>query len=337
MKSPLPVVLLGLLLAGCGGIALRELPAEPIAFVHRSSEDGIERAELLEKDEEKERFERQRQARGESVLVLEDAMDWLSGNTPGRSLEKTFGRLSLLDPRSLEVTRLKVARPGSRPVEWSSDHRYLRFAMPFRGAPQLFEFDGELREVRQVTHGPVPHPSGSISAAGRVAFTSIERKGGKVAARVGVTEEGGRAAQPLTEGPTDFDPVWSPTGEFVVFGSVLDKQPVIMRQDTEGERQLVTRGRHPDFTPDGEWLVFSARSRGRWRLFRIRPDGGGRTPVGSGRVDRFDELHPTVSPDGRYVVYVSQEAGRERLRIRRMDGTGDRPLLEAGDGTLPVW
>jgi Tol biopolymer transport system component len=100
----------------------------------------------------------------------------------------------------------------------------------------------------------------------------------------------------------------------------------------------MARGRDPVFTSDGAWVVYSQQHHGQWRLWRMRPDGSGKGAIGSpGTSETYDEIRPAVSPDGRFLVYVSLENQRERLRIRRFDGSGDRPLLQAGDASDPVW
>jgi TolB protein len=104
--------------------------------------------------------------------------------------------------------------------------------------------------------------------------------------------------------------------------------------DEPSEPRVLARGRDPVFTPDGEWVVYSAATSAGQRLWRVRPDGGGRAPLGRGL---HEEVHPAVSPDGRFVAYVSQEADRDSLRVRRFDGSGDRLLLESGDGSTPAW
>ena len=71
------------------------------------------------------------------------------------------------------------------------------------------------------------------------------------------------------------------------------------------------------------------------RLWRIRPDGSGRAPIGRGM---RQEARPAISPDGRLVAYVASESRpRRHLYLRRLDGTGDRILFADGDGQYPVW
>lgn len=319
---------------GCAGFDLLELPPEPIAFVHRTSEQGQQRAELLDPEQHS------RSRPGASILRVEDAVAYLTGAERGTALVESFGRLSLLDPRTLTVTPLGVGHAGSQPVEWSLDHRKLRFSsMPAR-LPQVFEYDADTGEVSRLTSGQWAQAYASVRGDGRVAFSRA--MGGAKAVRSQIwVREPGSPPRPVSQGPSDYRPLWSPDGRFLLFATTLASgTPGIARVDPDAEAppQVVARGRDPVFTRDGEWVVYSQQVQGTWRLWRMRPDGGGKNAIGGGAgVKPFDEVHPAVSPDGRFVAYVSREAERDKLRIRRMDGSGDRPLLEAGDGDLPVW
>ncbi len=332
------VAVLACLAIGCAGIQTSDLPPEPIALLARSSEDGKERADLLHPDRDVQLDRARRTARG--VMDAGRAVDYFTGNTPSRALKRTFGRVSLLDPRSGEVTPLRVAANGARPIEWSADHRFLRFMQPVRNRPQIFEYDLEKQEVRPLKTGRQIYPFLSVGREGRLVYSEVSGSGQQLVSRIYVTRAGGLEPRPVSAGPADFDPQWSPSEEFAIFGSLeKGRTHVLSRVDPDsGEPpRIIARGRDAAFTPDGEWVVFSARTRRAWHLRRMRPDGTGKQWIGGGAVDNFDELHPAVSPDGRYVAYVSLEVGRERLRVRRLDGSGDRPLYEGGDCGNPVW
>ena len=94
-------------------------------------------------------------------------------------------------------------------------------------------------------------------------------------------------------------------------------------------------GQHPAFSHDGKWVAFAAPYQRELRIWRIRPDGTGRAPIGRGM---RHEARPAISPDGRVVAYVAAEdAPRRHLYLRRFDGSGDRILFSDGDGEYPVW
>ncbi len=104
--------------------------------------------------------------------------------------------------------------------------------------------------------------------------------------------------------------------------------------ESDSQERILARGKHPVFTPDGGWIVYSAAVRDGFRLWRMRPDGSGRTPIGAGS---RDELSPAVSPDGRFIAYIAKEGGTNSLFVRRLDGSGDRLLLRDGAADWPVW
>lgn len=323
------------LAAGCASVKLSELPAEPIAFVHRSIDQGRRRAELVDPEVRAEA-----EAVDQSVVRAQKVLDYLSGSTSEQRMQDTFGRMALLDPRTLEIRPAPVSSGIARPLEWSRDHRRLLFTQTWERKPQVFEYDAEVEQQRRITPGYDPQAYASLAADGRIAFSRLTGSGRDARARIWVTDPGGGNARVLTDGPFDYRPRWSPDGRVLLFSTELaGRAPAIARVDPlgEGPPRIIARGREPVFTPDGGWVLFSAEHQGRWRIWRMRPDGTAKGAVGGGAIQTFDETHPAVSPDGRFLVYVSFESGRERLRIRRIDGKGDRPLLEAADGASPVW
>jgi Tol biopolymer transport system component len=321
---------------GCASIDLVALPPEPIAFVYRSIEQGRRRAELVDADVAKDA-----EITDQSYVRAQRILDFLTGATEERKLAETYGRISLLDPRTLEVRPVPGASGIARPNEWSPDHRRLVFTMTWERKPQVFESQIDGTQLSRLTHGHEPHASASLLPDGRMAFTRVTGTGKEARARIWVTDAGGLNPRVLTDGPYDSRPRWVPDGSAVLFATELaGRSSAIARVSPKGEGppRIIARGREHSITRDGAWVVFSAEHQGRWRLWRMRPDGTGKGEIGGGTsVQTFDEVHPTISPDGQYIAYVSFEGGRERLRIRRFDGKGDRPLLEAADGTVPVW
>jgi hypothetical protein len=328
-------LLLAVLAGGCASVDLADLPPAPIAFVHRTLDQGRRRAELVD-----EEVRAEAEARDQSIVRAQKILDFLSGVTPERRLEETFGRLSLLDPHTLAVRPVPGATATARPLEWSRDHRRLLYAMTWERKPQVFEHDLQGDAQRRITPGYDPQAYASLAPDGRLVFARVTGTGRDARARIWITDPGGSNARPLTDGPFDYRPIWSPDGSVLLFSTELaGRAPAIARvdPDTGAPPRIVSRGREPVFTPDGAWVVFSAEHQGHWRLWRMRPDGTAKGMLGGGALQGFDETYPAISPDGRFVVYVALEGGRERLRVRRFDGGGDRPLLEAADGASPVW
>jgi len=326
---------------GCTGNVVRSeaLPEAPLAIAYLTSAQARERAELLRK----QRGERDapETVQGTPVLDLNAVQEYLDGFRGPRSQRDLQGRVALLHPRTGRVEVLEAFLPGALPMAWSRDHRRLLVVSPRGGSPQLYELVLEGPELRPLTRGRRARLAGSYGPDGRLAWVEMDRRGRNLQLTTWVTEAGGIRPRRVSDGPLAGGVVWSPDGRWLHWESRRGRVPVIMALDLESQGQVpfeVARGAEPAFAPGGEWVVFSRHTRDGWRLWRMRPDGSGKTAVGAGRrFDEAEERHPAVSPDGRFVAYVLEEDDRQRLRVRRMDGTGDTLLLEDGDAAAPVW
>ena len=322
--------------SGLGGIDLKQLPAAPVSILHRDEALALKRLDAL-RDLEK----RGTPSNKEGVVRVE-TLDAMFGGTPDaqRLLHELYGHLALFDPRSGAVTPVEGAPPGAKPLAWSPDRGKLLLSGRFRELVQLFVWDRESGGIEIVTSGPAEHPMGCLGAAGRIVAVEARRVAGRYEGRLLATPPGSAIGlRPATKGPSDVLPGCAPSAPLVAYVTA-DEDGVltiaVLDLDAPGTApRLVARGTDPVFTPDGAWIVYAAIGKQGKRLWRVRPDGTGRTPVGGGTED---ESNPAVSPDGAYVAYIAKDdEDRERLRVRRFDGTGDRPFLTEGDADSPVW
>ena len=325
-----------LTLAACAEapLATSELPAQPIVLVHRTPEEGRHRAEALQHARNED------QPREEGVARVKELAALFGGARAVLPLEYA-GDVAFLDPPSGTLTPLPGLPRGAQPLSWTPGHRRFLYAVarPDRTPVQVYEYDVTNAEVLPLASAAPNVISAAATAEGRLALVCLI-PGRQLRTRI-LLQEPGRKPRALSDGPLDRSPAWSPDGRTLVYVSqTADRgdQVMALRVETEegepGEPRVLARGRDPVFTPDGEWVVYSAATSTGQRLWRVRADGGGRAPLGQGL---HDEVHPAISPDGRFVAYVSQEADREYLRVRRFDGSGDRLLLEAGDASTPAW
>jgi len=326
-------------LSGCAtGIPVEALPEAPFAFVHRTLAQGRERADQIASRQGEDRTPTG------GVMDLNSVDELLDGLRGGRRplSQALRGRLALYHPRTGEIEIVESFGWGTVPLDWSADRTRLLVASRRRGdEPRLYQYSTERRDVAPALRSRDSQLAGAFGPDRRIAYVVGERRERGLATSVWATEQ--RRAEPrqLTPGPGDSLVRWSPDGRTLLFQSWGPRRrPVIKVLDMEdplAEPRTVARGREPAFTPQGDWVVYSREVDDEWNLWRMRPDGTGKTALGFRPQGEADERHPTVSPDGRWVVYVAESEHRQRIRIRGMDGSGDRLLIEDADGTLPVW
>jgi Tol biopolymer transport system component len=331
-------------LVGLAGLACASptpsalLPEQPLVFVHRTLAQGRDRADWLKK----RRGESESQ--GQGVLKLNELDDMIARvrGIHTRMSPQLEGQIALYHPREERVELLDAFLPGAVPCDWSPDHTRLLVASRRGGAPQLFEYSTERRDIGVAVFDSdrAVQLSGSYGPNGRLVYEDARRVGPRLVLSLRTTRPGG-VDEDLTPGPNDLDPRWSPDGSTVIFESRLPGgSPLIEAIDVRdelAEPRVIARGREARFSPRGDWVVFSRKRHEGWRLWRMRPDGTGKTAIGHAVQGTADERFPTVSPDGNYVAYVGEQDDREQIRIRGMDGSGDRLLIDGADGTLPVW
>jgi Tol biopolymer transport system component len=318
-------------------VELETLPSEPLAFVFLEPEKARDFAE---------RVQQQKTDKAKGDAGSADGVANLSRLAKlGRSNQEIaadiLGHPSLLDPRTSGVEPLATLPRGSRPLEWSKDRSKLLFAGPRFDIFQISQLNVSTGEVRTFTQGDEDHTDGSLAPDGSLVYTQLTGatgpKGGE--SRIFLRTAGGGEPRALTAGPGDTGPVWTADGTGIIYQTKTADGvlAIALLQPLDGAPKILTRGRDPTLSSDGQWIVYSQKLAGGFRLWRMRPDGSGKLAVGSPPSDIGQEISATVSPDGRYVAYVAEKDMRRSLRIRRLDGGGDRPLLETGDGLFPVW
>ncbi len=314
------------------GVPTAEIPGEFIALHYRNPELARRRAESLEEAQDPGV---PGVAPVDELAKFVNTLFAVGGGLVPR--DPFAGQLALLDPRTGKIQPIPDALRGAIPLAWSSDHSRLLFTQRSGGLLQIFELDRRRRHVRQITTGPEAHPRACYGPDGRFVLMVVENSDLGLRTRIVVTDRGGTGSSPLSINPVAHSPACAPDGSAVAWVEprrhnvehIIVRSPVLT-----GANRTLAPGREPTFTPDGRWIAYSALRQKEWRLWRVRPDGTARAPIGQGM---YTEQRPTISPDGRLVAYVAELAHRQQLYLRRFDGSGDRILFANGDGAFPVW
>ncbi len=122
----------------------------------------------------------------------------------------------------------------------------------------------------------------------------------------------------------EFYPAWSSDGTKIVFSGLKDGIENLYLIDPDGSNLTnITKNKgkttyaYPDWSPIGEWIVYSSFGRGKQSgIYQIRPDGTNETLLASG------PLHnPNWSPDGTRIA-LDGEPGGNAFDVYVMDISG---------------
>jgi Tol biopolymer transport system component/predicted Ser/Thr protein kinase len=136
-------------------------------------------------------------------------------------------------------------------------------------------------------------------------------------------------------------PVWSPNGRQIVFGSGRSSERMLYEMDLSGSNAvpllaiLRTAGA-TDWSQDGQFLVVEmANTNSGWDLWLL-PMTGDRK-LRSFLQTSFNERLGRVSPDRRWMAYVSDESGAWEVYVRSLSSVGEKWHVSRQGGTEPRW
>ena len=138
----------------------------------------------------------------------------------------------------------------------------------------------------------------------------------------------------------DEPPVWSPDGEWLVYGAYSDDvSNLYVVSSRGGAPRMLTElsydAAEPSFSPDGKTIAFSTHKAGASQIATVPFEGGWVAGLTHGEEDCSG---PSWSTDGRRVVYhASSHDGRRRTDIYTVDRAGSQPTRLTPADSAEYW
>ena len=198
--------------------------------------------------------------------------------------------------------------------------------------------------------------TGSIAQVDRYLFPTLSPDGNRLAVMIFSGAQGigdiwifdlarGTSTRLTFGGASHLNPVWTPDGKNIFYGSTAKGPPHIYAKAADGsgpERMVLesadTVELPQSFSPDGHFLVYGrhmAKTEAGSHLWVLPLSGDGKPfPIVQ---DAFDESSPAVSPDGKWMVYQSNESGRREVYITAFPAGGAKWQVSTNGGTSAKW
>ena len=211
------------------------------------------------------------------------------------------------------------------------------------GAPQLAWLD-RAGNVLETVGTPAAYGDLALAPDGRRAMVRDFRAQGDSDLWLRDLARDGLASRFTFDAALDNNPLWSPTGDRVVFSSTRKGSADLYQKASSGagsEEVLLTNNENKiatSWSADGRYLLYT-RTPPPADLWVLPMAGDGKpfpflqTPANEGQGQ--------FSPDGRWVSYTSNESGRAEVYVRRFNGSGvasgGKWQVSTSGGNQPRW
>jgi Tol biopolymer transport system component len=260
-----------------------------------------------------------------------------------------FGRNDMLMAQPFDVARMELSGEPVPIAEMSSPPRPFYSVstnggvsyLPIAGtsSSQLIWFDRNGKQL-SIAGGPGEYQTPNLSADGR--YVAFER-GSPPDIWIGDLQKG--LTSRFTSDPgADRDPVWSPDGKMLVYGSDRRKSGgklgIYQRPfGVVGEDKLLRETKGPAFpfswSRDGKYVAY-LQGRDFWALPMTETTGDPK-PLRLTETP-FVKRWSRISPDAHWIAYSSDERGEAgAVYVQSFPGQGAKQQVSAAGGRSPQW
>lgn len=147
-----------------------------------------------------------------------------------------------------------------------------------------------------------------------------------------------RSQRQLSSTGDAADPVWSPDGRRVIFGT----EKGIVTKSLAGQAESLLYAFNADFvvncwSPDGDWILITLQRNGGFSgdlMMLSTKDPSRLLPVVGAPSQSRDAV---MSSDGRWLAYTSEVSGRPEVYVQPFPGGGRNWRVSRGGGEMPAW
>ena len=234
-----------------------------------------------------------------------------------------------------------VAGGGGDPTnaEYSaSDNGVLVFRGGLSGLTRLVWVDRSGHEIRQIGE-PGAYRAQVVSPDGNRIAVEQSTNG---PSNIWLLDASRNVSTRLTFDPEgDFWPLWSPTGDRVIYFSFKGGGGVYMKDASGAKPETLLCKQNPpigatDWSKDGRYLAcLSDMPKTSWDVY-ILPTAPGSKPYPFITTE-YREWGPRFSPDGHWLAYSSNESGRREVYVVPFPGGGGKWQVSTQGGGDPEW
>jgi serine/threonine protein kinase len=249
--------------------------------------------------------------------------------------------LYMLDLRTGAESQLTDnASPDSYPSV-SPDGRFVVFQSNRDGDIDIFVLEIETSNLRQITDNTIWDRLPSWSPDGERIVFSSDTRNDETFDLYSIRPDGTDLQPVLSNGARNSHARWSTDGRYIVFTTGATDEAdswEIARLDLEtGETVNLTDNDSadwsPNFSPDGQAIVYLTRGSGRAAIASMDINGGQRRIIYDGP---GYEWGASFSPDGSHVTFTSDISGSDELYMVTTDGEDLQQLTSQG-GQFAAW
>ena len=223
---------------------------------------------------------------------------------------------------------------------WSKDGRIFYTTYKNRN-PDIFAIDLRAGKISPVVITKGLNLIGGVSPDGKaLVFTSTGGANPSIFIYNLETKQKVQISNKTTA--VDGSPSYSPDGKYITFVSNRAGNPqVYVMELATGQTRPLTKNFNwsdtPQWSPTGEWIVFSGRESAYHPMDIFLVDLTG-TQIKRLTSDAGSNEDPTWSPDGRFIAFTTTRNGHRQLYMMDRDGSAPHLLADvAGDSFTPHW